>query len=700
MDLNRRKLMIGSVVGTSLIYGLSACSSVTGKQSKPGKIVGIKPFGALPSQRQSDWQDLETYAFLHFSVNTFTDREWGYGDESPEIFNPTDFSAAQIVSAAKAGGLKGLIITAKHHDGFCLWPSKYTDHSIKSSPYKNGKGDIVGEIASACKQQGLKFGVYLSPWDRNHPEYGRAAYVEYYHNQLEELTTLYGPLFEVWFDGANGGDGYYGGTRETRKIEAATYYQWDKVRAIVRRNQPHAVMFADADMDVRWVGNEKGIAGDPCWPTMDRTPYTMPKGNSGVRLGELWNPAETNTSIRPGWFWHKDENESVRSPANLFNLYMTSVARGTNLLLNLPPDRTGQIYQADVDSLKGFKAILDKTYKTNFAADASVEASSVAAGTSAKGVLFDDGVWAADEDDAAGAWITLTLPEARTFDFIRIREVIEYGVRIDQFVVEARVAGQWQEVARKVYIGHQRLLKLDAPIVADKVRLKIISAKASPVISEISLFRLPEFIEEPKITRDQSGMVTVINAEPNLTILYSTDGSQPSKVYKGPFPLKDGGVVKALSRKGEVESAVTTQAFDVAPVDWKVLAPAGGEYAFLLSGDAGWSSPVYSGMPGKPIEIIVDLGKSYSLTGFTLRPASQNPYDAGPPAYYTAYVGSKPGSWKAVAEDEFSNIAANRGEQKIRFGSTQEGRYLRLVLPKPVKGSSTIAIGGVGILTR
>jgi len=337
MKLNRRRLMIGAAAHSTLLTNLSACSRINEILSDEQP----SPHGAVPSSRQLNWHRLETYGFLHFSVNTFTDREWGYGDEKPSIFNPSEFSAEQIVAAAKSGGLKGLILTAKHHDGFCLWPSKFTEHSVKNCPYKNGKGDIVGEIASACAEQGLKFGVYLSPWDRNYAEYGREAYVDYYHKQLTELCTNYGELFEVWFDGANGGDGYYGGARETRKIDAVSYYQWDKVREIVRTHQPNAVMFADEHMDVRWVGNEHGVAGDPCWPTVDDTPYTMPKGNKGVRGGSIWNPAETNTSIRPGWFWHRDEDDKVRSPANLLRLYMTSVARGTNLLLNLPPDRRG-----------------------------------------------------------------------------------------------------------------------------------------------------------------------------------------------------------------------------------------------------------------------------------------------------------------------------------------------------------------------
>src|SRR5687768_5574383 len=348
MTISRRQL-IRTAAGTSCLWLTPARLFARPDGAVPAA------HGALPSPRQLAWHELETYGFLHFTINTFTDREWGLGDEDPALFNPRDFSAEQIVTSCKAGGLKQLIITAKHHDGFCLWPSRHTEHTIAKSPYKQGRGDIVGEIAAECARQGLKFGVYVSPWDRNNAEYGRPGYVRIYHGQLRELLTQYGKIHEVWFDGANGGDGFYGGARETRKIDAATYYEWDAIRAMVRELQPEAVMFADANMDVRWVGNEAGVAGDPCWPTMDDKPFTTERGNAGVRGGPLWNPAETNVSIRPGWFWHPDENEQVRSPANLVKHYFESVGRGGNLLLNVPPDRRGRIFEADALALKAFR---------------------------------------------------------------------------------------------------------------------------------------------------------------------------------------------------------------------------------------------------------------------------------------------------------------------------------------------------------
>ena len=331
------------------------------------------PYGPVPSARQLRWHELELYGFLHFTVNTFTDKEWGYGDESPAVFNPTDFDADQIVGAAKAAGMRGLILTAKHHDGFCLWPSKLTEHSVKNSPWRGGKGDVVREIADACRRHGLAFGVYLSPWDRNHPEYGRPAYLDYYRGQLRELMTGYGPLFEVWFDGANGGDGYYGGAREKRTIDRRTYYDWQSTRQIVRDLQPDAVMFSDAGPDVRWVGNEKGIAGDPSWATLEprrlraRARPTRRGSTAATGRGRTGSPPSATCRSGPAGSTTRPRTPRSRRPHDLLDLYYKSVGRGASFLLNLPPDRRGRIHENDERSLRGFRQLLDATFTTDLA---------------------------------------------------------------------------------------------------------------------------------------------------------------------------------------------------------------------------------------------------------------------------------------------------------------------------------------------
>jgi len=692
--LTRRHLV---AVGSTALF---AAPAVSARPAAPA------PFGAVPSARHLAWHSLETYGFLHFTVNTFTDREWGLGDEDPKIFNPTDFDADQIVAACQAGGLKQLILTAKHHDGFCLWPSRYTEHCVKNSPFQGGHGDVVRDISRACARHGLKFGVYLSPWDRNHADYGRPAYVEYYLNQLHELLSGYGPIHEVWFDGANGGDGYYGGAREVRHIDAATYYQWDRIRQTVRALQPDAVMFADDHMDVRWVGNEEGVAGDPCWPTWDTSPYSLEKANRGVRGGPIWDPAEVDVSIRPGWFWHADEDDKVRSPANLLNLYLSSVGRGANLLLNVPPDRRGRIGAADARNLKAFRTVLDQTYADNLATGATATASSTFSPAYAPGrVPAGKGSWAAKTDDRNGAWLQLDLPRPRTFDFIRLREDLPFGVRIDDFELDVWRDG-WTTVASHIGIGSQRLIRLDTPVTASRVRLRVIRAAASPVIAEFSLYRLPDLVEEPSIGRDAKGLVTIRPAVAGDRIVYTLDGSAPaatSQIYGQPFALPDGGTVRAMAIKPATgaRSVVASRDFDVAPGRWTVLSANGDAPAGLLNGDG------FRGLAGQPVDIVIDLAQSYPLTGFTLAPLTNgalnvaNAQEIGPPAGFTAWVGADGTTWgDPAASGEFSNIAASRAEQKIRFSAPHPGRYLRLRLPRAVQDKPIIAVGGIGVRTR
>lgn len=463
----------------------------------PTRTLALQPYGPTPSARQLKWHELDVYGFLHFTVNTFTDQEWGYGDESPAVFNPTDFDADQIVSVAKDGGLKGLILTCKHHDGFCLWPSAYTEHSIKHSPWRDGKGDIVGEISAACARQGLKFGVYLSPWDRNRADYGFPGYIEYFRNQLRELLGNYGPLFEVWFDGANGGDGYYGGAREKRVIDMTHYYDWENTWKIVREMQPEACLFSDAGPDIRWVGNENGIAGDPCWSTISAAGWAPGLAdfealNSGQRQGEQWLPAECDVSIRPGWFYHTSEDAAVRSPENLLNLYDHSVGRGASLLLNLPPDRRGRIHEKDAASLHRFHQMLEATFRIDYAQRAAAVSATADAAHPAANI--HDGsretYWSPGEGQCS-AEITLEFDTPVTFDVVGLREYLPAGQRVDAFAVDQWANGQWLECIRATSIGNRRLLRLPKTS-TDKVRLRILSAAAPAAISEFSLYLSPE----------------------------------------------------------------------------------------------------------------------------------------------------------------------------------------------------------------
>jgi alpha-L-fucosidase len=490
----RRQLSRLALVGIAWIFWAGICGAAGPQVAPP------QPYGPLPSERQLRWHEMEFFGFCHFTVNTFTDKEWGYGDEPESTFNPTDFDPDQIASAARAAGMKALILTCKHHDGFCLWPSQYTEHSVKNSPWKGGKGDVVRELSDACHKRGLRFGVYLSPWDRNSKAYGTPEYVTYYRNQLRELLSGYGEVCEVWFDGANGGDGFYGGAREKRKIDNRVYYDWANTWSIVRELAPGAVMFSDAGPDVRWVGNEKGIAGDPCWATLDLTqPDRVPGGsskglNSGERPGSAWLPAECDVSIRPGWFYHAAEDAKVKTPAQLLEIYYQSVGRGADLNLNLPPDRRGQIHGEDVKSLAEFGRILGETFATDLAKSATVTASNTRGGAEAfSPAHLTDGdrqtYWSTD-DGVTAADVVLDLGKPTTFNVIRLREFLPLGQRVDAFEIDQWQDGHWQPLAKGTSIGNCRLMRLKAVTTA-KVRLRITRSAACPALSEVGLFAEP-----------------------------------------------------------------------------------------------------------------------------------------------------------------------------------------------------------------
>ncbi|MBN1582645.1 MAG: alpha-L-fucosidase [Anaerolineae bacterium] len=455
------------------------------------------PYGPVPSARQLQWHAFEFYGFLHFTVNTFTDKEWGYGDEAPGVFDPSAFDADQIVETADMAGMKGLILTCKHHDGFCLWPSRFTEHSVKNSPWSGGRDDIVKAISEACQRRHLRFGVYLSPWDRNHAHYARTEYITYYRNQLRELLENYGPIFEVWFDGANGGDGYYGGARERREIDRTTYYDWLNTWQIVRDLQPEACMFSDAGPDVRWVGNEKGIAGETCWATLncnDFVPGDSDAGrlNAGDRPGTHWLPAECDVSIRPGWFYHASEDDRVRSPENLVDLYFRSVGRGASFLLNLPPDRRGQIHDHDVRALHGFRKQIDSIFVTDLAQAAS-ELQSPAWRDDARFGPQNaiDGsretFWYAG-DEIHTPELVLGFDRPVCFDTVGLREYLPLGQRVDAFAIDAWQGGDWREFAAGTSIGSRRLIRGET-ITTTQVRLRITQAPVCPALAEISLYR-------------------------------------------------------------------------------------------------------------------------------------------------------------------------------------------------------------------
>jgi alpha-L-fucosidase len=478
------KLKIAVVL---LIIGFLSCK----------KVDPPEPVGPIPSERQLAWHELEYYMFVHFTVNTFTDKEWGYGDEPESVFHPTELDCRQWAKTASDAGMKGIIITAKHHDGFCLWPSEFTGHSVKNSPWQNGEGDVLNELREACNEYGLKMGVYLSPWDRNSAVYGTPEYLEYYRNQLKELLTNYGDIFEVWFDGANGGDGFYGGARETRKIDNKTYYDWPGTHKIVRDLQPDAVMFSDAGPDIRWVGNESGMGSPTNWCLLDKDEM-YPGGNfsrilgAGHENGSHWVPAEVDVSIRPGWFWHEKQDSLVRSPENLMELYYSSVGRNSNLLLNVPPDKRGLLNEKDVASLLAFRELREKEFANELAEGKKASAS----GSRSKGYAAsnvndgDNGTFWTTTDDQTTGNVEIELGSETEVNRIVLQEYIKLGQRVQEFRVEAFSEGEWKPILEGTTIGHKVIRKFPT-INASKIRVSITKSKACPVISNIELYRSP-----------------------------------------------------------------------------------------------------------------------------------------------------------------------------------------------------------------
>lgn len=474
---------------TGLAVGLLACQN--------REVLPPAPLAPLPSASQLAWHRMEMNAFVHFSINTFTDKEWGFGDESPALFQPTAFDANQWVAVFKEVGFKGVILTCKHHDGFCLWPSKHTQHSVKESPWLNGQGDVVQALATACRDAGLHFGIYVSPWDRNHADYGKPAYVAYYRDQLRELFQTYGPIFEMWFDGANGGDGFYGGAREKRKIDGASYYDWPVTLNLVRSFNPNVIFFSDAGPGVRWVGNEKGIAGETNWNTI--TPDTLYAGkggiekllNAGAEGGTHWIPAETDVSIRPGWFYHAREDSSVKTPEQLFNIYLTSVGRGSTLLLNVPPDRRGLVHENDVAALRGFRALLNERFANDLARTAKIRADNHRGNAVefSPGLLIDgnpDTYWATD-DDVMAASVELQWRTEQTIRYVQLQEAIALGQRVRNWKVEVFKNEAWVQVAAATTVGHKRILDVGEHTTT-RLRITITDARASLALAELSVF--------------------------------------------------------------------------------------------------------------------------------------------------------------------------------------------------------------------
>ncbi len=526
-------------------------------------------YGPTPSKQQIALQNMEMYAFIHYSLNTYTDQEWGYGNEDPKLFNPENLDVKQWARTCKNAGMKGIIFTAKHHCGFCMWPSKYTEYSVKNSPWKDGKGDVVRELADACKKEGLRFAVYLSPWDRNHAEYGRKEYVTYFRNQLRELLTEYGDMFEVWFDGANGGNGWYGGADETRQIDRTKYYEWDETYRMIHELQPNCIIWNDGSNrrgDLRWVGTEAGFIGETNWSMMKSNgDCSYPVLHYGMEDGDVWCPGETNTSIRPGWFYHDAENGHVKSLSKLMETYYKSVGRNSTLLLNFPIDKDGLIHQED--SIRGVQ--FNKMIKQ----------------------IFDHPLKAKRKISPIESTLTFKKPTA--FNRLLISEDITKGQRVKSFKVEAFIDGDiidganfghWEELKDVISeepqrsmttIGRKRILCFPNTITR-KIRVTILDSKATPIISALNAYLAPEI-----------DMDNADNGEKKCSqynIFFPGSGSPVQSMFIGIGEQKKVKEFRFLPSQDSKDGMPLDYILSISPDDgktWKILAQ--GEFSNIVN---------------------------------------------------------------------------------------------------------------------
>lgn len=574
-----------------------------------------KPYGAVPSEAQIAWQKMEYYMFIHFGPNTFTDVEWGDGKEDPKIFNPTDLDCRQWAAIAKAAGMKGIIITAKHHDGFCLWPSKYSTHTVRESLWKDGKGDVLQELSEACKEYDLKFGVYLSPWDQNHPYYGTPAYNQIFANTLDEVLTNYGDVYEQWFDGANG-EGH-GGKKQI--------YDWNLFNETVLKNQPNAIIFSDIGPGCRWMGNEEANAGATNWSRLDTTGYQPGKSpaldtlNIGNIHGEAWVPGEANTSIRPGWFYSPSTNDKVKSLGELMEIYYTSVGRNANFLLNVPPDLRGRIHPNDSTRLMELRAALDESFKTNLA-KGTISATAVRGLSKAYGAenLLDgnyDSYWTTD-DEVTTASIELDLQTAQTFNRLLLQEYIPLGQRIAQFNVEYwdEGIGAWSLLAEATTIGYKRILCLPT-VTTSKIRVNITHSLACPLLNNLEIYNAPD---------------------------YSSSATHEDE-HKG-----------VLTKK------------------WSVLSPGSKDIHQIIDGQTDSAVSIDMGEA-----TIIDLGERIKLKGFFYIP--ERVVAAANISRYNFYISTDNKNWTELKSKVlFNNVRNNPIRQDVTFDSEVEARFIKL----------------------
>lgn len=652
----------------------------------------------IPTEQQIEWHKLETYAFIHFGLNTYNDLEWGYGNTPASTFNPTNLDCEQWVTTLKQCGMKGVILTAKHHDGFCLWQTKTTDYSIANSPYKNGKGDMVKELSDACRKHGLKFGLYLSPWDRNHAEYGREDYVETYHKQIDELTSNYGELFEFWFDGANGGNGFYGGNNETRSINAKQYYDYERARDTILKRHPNAMIFGGTCQTIRWVGNEQGWAGDTDWcminPELHQDNHLYL--TYGDENGTNWIPTEVDVSIRPGWFYHKREDHQLKSLSQLTDIYYRSVGHNANLLLNFPINLDGKIPAQDSTRAVEWYNVISNDLKDNLLKEAKINVDNERGRKFKVENVIDndwDTYWATEDDYNFGT-ISFSFDEPLKMNRVVLQEYIPLGQRVKDFYIEGELNGKWFKINPSdtlSTIGYKRIVRFNT-VELDKLIIYFEESRGPLCINNIEAYYAPVLLTEPVVTRDYDNYVKIETSDKDAAVFYTIDGSAPNEnslKYDKPFIYNKKGVIKAVAYDIESNnrSAVATKEFDLSHDFFNIIEPKEGSKKII---DANVYSTMYIDT-NEPV--IIEFKEKQVINGFRYTPnqsrdASRHIVD------YEFYVDGK-----LVKSGAFGNIKNNPIEQVVKFDAV-EGKSARFVPKSNTDNSRNCGIAEFSVITE
>lgn len=706
-----------------LLEQMTPQNSVAFKKSDSPAMRVAKAAMVIPTPQQLDWQKLEYTCFIHFGPNTFTGREWGNGMEDPKVFNPSQVNTDQWCQTAKAAGMKMIVITVKHHDGYCTWQTRYNKKfSVHQSPWKNGKGDVLRLLSDSCKKYGLKLGVYLSPADlyqienkeglygnlskyqktviptapehfKTNPSKGRKApagkptftyevddYNRLMLNQLYELLTEYGEIHEVWFDGAH--PKRKGGQKYTE-----TY--WFEM---IRKLAPNATIFGGPD--IRWCGNEAGhtrgsewspipILGDPSirstwkpkgWGTEDL-------GSRGLlhSYGDFvhWFPSEVDTSIRHGWFW-RDENQHVRSAEEVYDIYEKAVGGNSVLLLNVPPNRNGEFAPRDVKVLLEVGKRIKSTYGKPVAALTSE----------------DGGVYTLDKPTVINRCVLM-------------EDVATQGQRVEKHALDAWIDGDWKEISTATTIGYKRILSFP-DVKTDKIRVRILEQRLTAKVSQVSVHYDRAPLKAPSIVRNRDGQVKI---QGNGSVYYTLDGSQPSndsKVYTSPFALPQGGEVKAIAIRDDQSSEVTSTRFDIAKAKWKIHHvsshnPQSGEGADMaIDGDPKtlWHSKWSGGTDPMPHSITIDLGEEIDLKGFSYLPRMGGA-KGGILDQYKVELSRNGKKWVKASEGRFDNIQNDPTQRDVLFKRTYPlVRYLKFTGVHSIENLPHSSAAEIGVITR